>query len=828
MDFYLTDREYNVLAVASTGDGVFRIVNDTDDQLVPQSVGRTYTATLISDEAHAGELATIAAIGNFVLYKDPRGTIVFATIMAWDEANVSDFEIPFTAVNGGIDLTNETVAAYKSDKAMTIADYILYFTSDSGFEIGINELQDATRTLEWEGDGDSSLTRIESVATQFGAELDFRFEVVGTQVTRFLIDIYKHIGSDKGERLEVNTHLNSIKTSASMYDLCTSIYGTGAAEDGGTEAITLKGYKWVDPEGRYVLGGDGVLRDTVAVQQWSRLKSKANPNPTSSHIQRDKSYEATSQATLLQSVLSDLKKFNHVTYNYTVDIADLPDGVEVGDTVHLVDEQQDLNLSARLLELKDSWANDTHEATFGDYLIEASQIDPALQALADQMQSIKANAAHQYYPWTRYADDENGAGISAFPAGKSYMAVVWSDESAVPSDDPNDYSGHWQKVKGDDGVGEQGPKGDDGKNSYFHTAYADDVAGTGLSQSPNGKDYIGTYSDFSEADSTAPSDYTWALIKGDKGDKGDAGSDITSYDSGPVLPSTVAPKNSQFWLTDSDGVATAFYKSDGSNWVAQQISASAIAAATFNGLTFNGVNFNGSHFTSTFEHEPVDESDFDDVDDPTGEQMLTKGTGTTKMGDGYLTVDGTIDGSSGTMLQTFHSEVGPAGYLSRLYTGGTSESHITASSQLYLGQLFLSNQNTSGTRISGYLNGEMLQQIDNVGRLIWTGATYLGWSGDAQAIDLSVSIDQCLNGWLLVWHPMVNNQVDNTTNIRVTPIWKSEVMAHPNVGIVLLLGGYFSSTATKYVYPTATRIRGNTQNNNAPQTNIVLTEVYGF
>lgn len=837
MDFYLTDRKYNLLGIASTSNGgSFLIGNDTDYELVPQSVGRTYSGTLYftPDQAAAAEQAM--ATGNYLLYLDEQHRYVFMTVMeaSFDALNGT---IDFTAENGGLDLINTTVGAYTAAKAMPIADYISMFTADSGFEIGTNELAGQSRTLTWESDEETALKRVESVANQFDAELDFRFEITGTQVVKRYIDIYHHIGADKAQRLEVNTHVNKIVTNSNIYDLCTAIQASGNTAEGSDVPITLKGYSWTDPDGRYVLGSDGVLRDTVAVQQWSRLLSNSNQHPNSAHIMRVKTYTANSQAELLRSAIADLKKYNHAEVNYEVDLAELPASVLVGDMVHLVDEAQGLNLSARLLELKTSYANQTREATFGDYLIETSQLDPALQELADQMKNL--SATRQWYPWIRYADDDTGNGISALPAGKAYMAVVWNDQSAVPSDDPADYSGHWQKVKGDDGVGAQGPKGDDGKTSYFHTAYADDVNGSGFSQSPTGKAYIGTYVDFTEADSANASDYTWVLIKGEDGKNGSdgkdgaqgpagpAGKDITSYDSGVTLPTTVAPKNSQFWVVDLNGYATAFYKSDGSKWVKQEISAAAIAAATFNGLTFNGVTFNGSEFISSFKNAPVDESDFAGITDPTGQIMLNKGTGTTNMGDGYLTVDGTIDGSSGTGLQTFHTEVGPAGYLSRLYTGGTAESNITAGSQLYLGQLSLKNLDTTGKLRSGWINGEMLEHLDNVGRVLWSGVLLMT---AAHTVTPTVPLSKTHTGWRLVWSRYTNNAPQDA-GFCYKEIDKTAASLHSGKSFVFTLSTAFNTTSnfdaasTKLIYVTDTKVTGYDANTKGDAGGWVLREV---
>ena len=126
----------------------------------------------------------------------------------------------------------------------------------------------------------------------------------------------------------------------------------------------------------------------------------------------------------------------------------------------------------------------------------------------------------QYYPWLRYADDDKGTNMSAFPTGKKYMAIVWSNETSVPSDNPADYAGKWALIQGADGAdGVPGAKGADGRTSYFHTAWADDVSGrNGFTVTGgDGKKYIGTYSDFTQADSTNPADYNWALFKGERG-----------------------------------------------------------------------------------------------------------------------------------------------------------------------------------------------------------------------------------------------------------------------------------------------------------------------
>lgn len=87
---------------------------------------------------------------------------------------------------------------------------------------------------------------------------------------------------------------------------------------------------------------------------------------------------------------------------------------------------------------------------------------------------------------------------------------------------------HTQTVK--DGTnGTPGEAGKDGKTSYFHVKYSNDGGKTFTGNS--GEDtgiYMGSYTDYTEADSTDVKKYNWVKVKGDKGDTGQKGQDGTS------------------------------------------------------------------------------------------------------------------------------------------------------------------------------------------------------------------------------------------------------------------------------------------------------------
>lgn len=86
---------------------------------------------------------------------------------------------------------------------------------------------------------------------------------------------------------------------------------------------------------------------------------------------------------------------------------------------------------------------------------------------------------------------------------------------------------HTQTVK--DGTnGTPGAAGKDGKTSYFHVKYSNDGGKTFTENS--GEDtgiYMGSYTDYTEADSTDVKKYTWVKVKGDKGTNGTNGTSVT-------------------------------------------------------------------------------------------------------------------------------------------------------------------------------------------------------------------------------------------------------------------------------------------------------------
>ena len=124
------------------------------------------------------------------------------------------------------------------------------------------------------------------------------------------------------------------------------------------------------------------------------------------------------------------------------------------------------------------------------------------------------------YTHIAYADTISGSGFSQTNADKAYIGV-YVDFNPTDSKNPADY--RWTRWRGSDGLnGKDGPQGipgkpgADGRTPYFHRAWANSADGRdGFSTSDStNKRYLGTLTDFTEADSQNPASYKWTALFG--------------------------------------------------------------------------------------------------------------------------------------------------------------------------------------------------------------------------------------------------------------------------------------------------------------------------
>lgn len=521
MIIYFADRAMNILGSASTGlpKGLM-ITNDKKTEEISEGVA-IFECNLDYDFANSNEdeeqevdVKKLAAVGNFILKQsaDDGKAEVYTIIDSTIDPIQKDAFI--YAEDAGLDLLNEVVGTYTADKAYSIDHYINKFAYDSGFEIGINEVSNLTRKLSWDGEA-TATERLLSVATQFdNAEIEFCFKVENMAVTGKYINVYKKRGNDSGVTLTIGKEVSGFRIKSSIADLATAYRCIGGTPEGSENPITLDGYKYDD--GDFHVSGNYVM-SRKALEKWSRYQIKTEKKENNvGHIVKTFSYDTTSKSELCNRAVSSLKKVCDEAVTYEVELLYLPDGVKVGDTVSIVDDDDNTYLTARLLKLETSESNDTKEAELGDYVRQESGIDEKVIELAERFEKIAKN--RNFYTWTAFADDENGTGISANAYGKDYLGIA-TNRLVKEADlsDPTQYT--WVKIKGEQGI--PGTAGKDGKTTYFHMKYSavpNPTSYSDMTETPN--KYIGTYADYELDDSTDPSKYTWGKFQGDNGKDG--------------------------------------------------------------------------------------------------------------------------------------------------------------------------------------------------------------------------------------------------------------------------------------------------------------------
>lgn len=336
----VTNRQYDIVCQLSfdLADGLFAY-NDWFEQDLDTGIG-TYQFTI--DKIGDPEIEKIN-VGCYLIVKDGSKIRSFEVMRIEEDKDSKTIY----AEDAGLDLLGEQVPPYKADKSYPITHYIAEFTIDSGWDIGINEIPETTtRKLEWEGT-DTATKRLRQLVRRFDAEISYDFEFVHGKIHRKLIHIYKKIGEDKKVRLEVGSEVSNVKRTISIENLATTIVATGA------DGITLSGVEY--NEGNIRSSKNSIyLIDYDAVARWKR----AGYAPGGGGIVKRYESEAKTPQTLMAEAVIKLKQWNHPEVTYDVSISLLPEEINIGDTVVVVDNSFEpaLVVEGRVSSIKKSIA----------------------------------------------------------------------------------------------------------------------------------------------------------------------------------------------------------------------------------------------------------------------------------------------------------------------------------------------------------------------------------------------------------------------------------------------------------------------------------------
>ena len=306
--------------------------------------------------------------------------------------------------NLNLELINEITNPYKATKAMSFAEYceamgLLNYTHLS---IGINEISDYKRTLEWEGQ-ETKLARLLSLAKRFDAEIEFDTQLnTDSTIKKFSINVY-HENDDNHQgvgrirndiQLKYGKNINSITRKVDKTGIFNSIKPTGKRRvknnkgEEVEEIVTIQGldeWKKYNKEGIcefYQLGAHLVA--PISMQLYPSTFTNST-GELDQYIRKDFSYDTDNPNELRRLAYNELKKHCYPAITYEVDgFVD----VEIGDTVKIHDSGFNplLVVQARVTEQKISFSNPASNKTiFSNFKALENQLSDGIQEVLERL-----------------------------------------------------------------------------------------------------------------------------------------------------------------------------------------------------------------------------------------------------------------------------------------------------------------------------------------------------------------------------------------------------------------------------------------------------------
>lgn len=540
-----------------------------------QGAANTYTFTVSAKHQDAENVTA----GNKVAFIH-KGKSYYLNIVNTEQTEET---ITATAWSLSFELINEDAGEYKAGKAMSFEEYLAVFDAERTLKLGLNEVSDKRITSEWTSTT-SILKRLFSLANVFSAEIEFETVLnKDYSLKDIVLNVYReHSGTDSGIGeyrndivLRYGKGITGVRKTTDVESLYTCIYPTG--KDG----LTINGLdkKEYDASGRLEYFTDGAL--IRAPQARDRFPSNI-VNKADAYILMRKEYDTDSKDKLYSMALSDLKTASEPVVTYEVDgYFD----TNIGDTVRMQDQEWTpvLYLQARVSEQVRSLTDPkTAKTVFSNYKELISEIsDDLLQKVEDLINKTKIYTSSistdngivfkngiGSTTLTAYAYD-NGVDVAdkleirwskdgtEFYVGKSVTVNAEDvDTKAVYSFEALENGikrGYYEVTITDVMDGEDGK---DGTTYYTWFKFADDASGSGMSDSPNGKYYIGfAYNKESQTESNNPADYQWSKYKGDDGKDGT---------DGAIKSETPPDDKTKLWYDTVNNVLKYW---DGEKWV---------------------------------------------------------------------------------------------------------------------------------------------------------------------------------------------------------------------------------------------------------------------
>lgn len=306
--------------------------------------------------------------------------------------------------NLNLELINEITNPYKATKAMSFAEYceamdLLNYTH---LVIGINEVSDNKRTLEWEGQ-ETKLARLLSLAKRFDAEIEFDTQLnADSTIKKFSVNVYHEnddahqgVGRIRNDiSLKYGKNITSITRRVDKTGLFNSIRPTGkrrlknGSGEEVEEVVTIQGldeWKKYNKDGIcefYQLGSHLVA--PISMQLYPSTFTHST-GELDQYIRKDFSYDTDDPKELRRLAYNELKKHCYPAITYEVDgFVD----VEIGDTVKIHDSGFNplLVVQTRVTEQKISFSNPASNKTiFSNFKALENQLSDGTQEALERL-----------------------------------------------------------------------------------------------------------------------------------------------------------------------------------------------------------------------------------------------------------------------------------------------------------------------------------------------------------------------------------------------------------------------------------------------------------
>lgn len=174
---------------------------------------------------------------SFVSFKYKKRSYLFNVMKIEEDEHI----IRCYCENLSLELLLEYQGAYKATKPMTFKEYLDEWGTLglSKVTLGINQIKDAKKTLEWEGQ-ETALARLISLAKNFDAEIEFETKLqADSQLDEFVLNVYKaHDDKNQGvgrKRSDIvikyGKNIKSIKRSIDKTKIYNAVKPVGRKEE---------------------------------------------------------------------------------------------------------------------------------------------------------------------------------------------------------------------------------------------------------------------------------------------------------------------------------------------------------------------------------------------------------------------------------------------------------------------------------------------------------------------------------------------------------------------------------------------------------------------